>query len=1174
MSGSAGVGVGPGTPVRRAAALRASVASAAATAAGVVRGLRRRWRQSLRLRVVATTMLLGLAVVTVLGSVLHAQIAGGLERSRVQNSQYEALALTAQAQKQWDGSTSASVDALNQAAREIMGGILSAPGPDPSRYVVMNRSAGNDSDLVLASVASNRTVDLDAVSPELREAVAADPGRQQTQLTEVPIGGREVPAVIVGSVVTVPNAGPYDLYFIYPMEQEVATMDLIGNAFLVAGVILTLLVGAVAYVVTRQVVIPVRRAGEVAQRLSAGRLNERMPARGEDDLALLATSFNNMADSLQSQIRQLEGLSAVQQRFVSDVSHELRTPLTTIRMAVDVIHSSRQEFQPSVARSAELLAGELDRFEDLLADLLEISRFDAGAAALDLEPVDLRGTLDKVVAAARPARRAPWQRHPGPRRRRAGRGRDRRAAGRADPAQPRRQRRRARRRPSRRRPRGGRPGRGRGRRRGPRGGAAPGGRGQRLHPVLACGPRPGPHDRGHRARPLDLPRGRAPAQRVAAGLGRTGRGLPVPAHPPAAHRRDAAQLAAPAQPGGRDVSRRRGRLAAVLAVAATLLTGCGGLTGTGPVQPGLEVGSGKAPELGFVYPGPVRGASQEGIVRGFLRAGAASEGAYDNARKFLTSQISERWNPDESIALLADDEAPAATLLDPVTVRVTAKLAGSIDAHGRFTAAVPGAMATATFSLTSVGGQWRIDGLPDHFGRWILSTDVPRLVQPFAVHYVSTSHRATVPDVRWFPLDRLPTRLARAQLDPVPDHLVGAGTTAVPAGTRLLGDAVSVDAGGVASVNLIAGKLAPGEATRQNLWAQFLTTLTQDPTVTAVLLAVDGVPVDLAGLDGPVSSLSRVGFPAEAPAGTTTKPVVRRGSAVSVFDPSANAQQQGRQTASPDDSYPAVPPEYTRLALSADGREIAAVDPSGDGISRWRGTTRYEVPGFGSDVGAPAYDRRGFLWAGGVGSRTQRLWVADTRPEPSDPEASKATPVTADWLAGRRVVEARVAADGDRVVVLSVGPDGSGPTLDLAGVIRGDGQRPERLSAPLRLGVPFTAAAGLTWLDGEQVATIAAIGSAAPRPVVLGVDGSLTPLAEVPGARTVATTGNERDLYVVTGRRPAAHPLRWALGRQRSGRGPRGGRRLTGLRPQGVGVLAVVHRVAQVAAASRAVPRC
>ncbi len=559
------------------------------------------------------------------------------------------------------------------------------------------------------------------------------------------------------------------------------------------------------------------------------------------------------------------------------------------------------------------------------------------------------------------------------------------------------------------------------------------------------------------------------------------------------------------------MTRSRSVHAAVLAAVAVLLTACGGLTGTGPVQPGLEVGSGKAPELGFVFPGPVRDDSQEGIVRGFLRAGAASDGAYDNARSFLTVTATEDWDPDATIALLADDQPPSAVLLDPATVRVTAAAAGTVDARGRFTAASPGATVTATFSLTAVGGQWRIDELPEQFGRWISRRDVPRLIQPFAVHYVSTSRRATIPDVRWFPLDRLPTRLARAQLDPVPDHLVGAGTTAVPAGTRLLGDAVSVDARGVASVNLIAGKLASGEATRQNLWAQFLTTLTQDPTVTAVQLAVDGVAVDLDGLEGPVSSLSRAGFPAEAPVASTTKPVVRRGSAVSVFDPAANAQQQGRQTPSPTDQYPAVPSDYTRLALSADGAELAAVDPSGDGISRWRGTTRYEVPGLGGDVGAPAYDRRGFLWAGGTGSTAGRLWVVDTRAEPSDPEAARATAVQADWLAGRRVLQARVAADGDRIVVLSTRPDGSSPAIDLAGVVRGDGQRPERLSQPLRLGVPYPSEAGLTWLDDEQVATIAA-----GRPVVLGVDGSVTSLAEVPGARTVATTGNERDLYVLT----------------------------------------------------------
>jgi len=402
VSGSADLGVRLRTAL--APARRHAPRSLAETPGSLRDGLSyltRRWRQSLQLRVVTTTMLLGLFVVSLLGGVLHQQIASGLENDRVATAEYESLNLATQAQNRWNNSTSTSVDDLDQAATDIMSRILTEPGPQPSRYVIMNRSAGNQSDVVLAKLTSG-ALDLDSVSPELRAAVAASPDRQQWQMSEVSVGGRNLPAVIVGSVVQVPNAGAYDLYFIYPLTQEVATMGLIGNSFVIAGIILTLLVGAVAWVVTRQVVAPVRRAGEVAQRLSAGKLNERMATRGEDDLALLATSFNGMADSLQSQIRQLEGLSAVQQRFVSDVSHELRTPLTTIRMAVDVIHESRVDFEPTVGRSAELLAGELDRFEDLLADLLEISRFDAGAAALDVEPVDLRGTIAKVVEAARP----------------------------------------------------------------------------------------------------------------------------------------------------------------------------------------------------------------------------------------------------------------------------------------------------------------------------------------------------------------------------------------------------------------------------------------------------------------------------------------------------------------------------------------------------------------------------------------------------------------------------------------------------------------------------------------------------------------------------------------------------------------------------------------------------
>ncbi|WP_082590078.1 MtrAB system histidine kinase MtrB [Phycicoccus sp. Soil748] len=360
------------------------------------------WRASLQVRVVATTMLLGLLVVLGLGSYLYSSISDGLEQDRMTTAQLETSRLTSQVQDRFDESDQSSQAGLNLLAQQTIKSVA-APGGDNERYLVFARSLGNTSVQTVQTVLSG-AVGLSSIPAEMRQAIKADPRRQQVTLIGItdPQTNQQVPAVLVGSQVELPVAGKYDLYVVFPMQREQATLNLITRTFAIGGFALVALVGAIAYVVTRQVVNPVRRAAVVAERLSSGRLNERMRARGEDDLARLAKSFNEMADSLQTQIRQLEGLSRVQQRFVSDVSHELRTPLTTIRMAADLIHDSRRDFDPTVSRSAELLHNELDRFEELLADLLEISRFDAGAAALDVDLIDLRDTVARAVQSAQP----------------------------------------------------------------------------------------------------------------------------------------------------------------------------------------------------------------------------------------------------------------------------------------------------------------------------------------------------------------------------------------------------------------------------------------------------------------------------------------------------------------------------------------------------------------------------------------------------------------------------------------------------------------------------------------------------------------------------------------------------------------------------------------------------
>jgi two-component system, OmpR family, sensor histidine kinase MtrB len=217
------------------------------------------------------------------------------------------------------------------------------------------------------------------------------------QIRTADIDGRgPVKYLVYGSPVPT-RFGQVELYYLVPLTTQDDIARSIQATVLLTGMALVMLLAVLANLVTRLVVNPVRVAARTAQRLSAGLLDQRMAVQGEDDLALLAASFNQMAANLQRQIVRLEEMSRLQRRFTSDVSHELRTPLTTVRMAADLLFAERGDFDPAVARSAELLQAELDRFEDLLTDLLEISRFDAGFAILDAEPTNLTPVVRRVV---------------------------------------------------------------------------------------------------------------------------------------------------------------------------------------------------------------------------------------------------------------------------------------------------------------------------------------------------------------------------------------------------------------------------------------------------------------------------------------------------------------------------------------------------------------------------------------------------------------------------------------------------------------------------------------------------------------------------------------------------------------------------------------------------------
>ncbi len=358
------------------------------------------WRRSLLLRVTLTTLALSALVMAILGFLLLSRVTTGLLDAAERTAVTEASAGLVDAQRISAAAASAANATSPASVVDTIVASLASRAGNPPQYDVL-MLAGETGGGAAPERGTNLVSDA-SVPPELRAAVLLTE-RQSWTYTEIRyLDGRSAPGIVVGAPLAVTDVGTYELYYLFPLTDEESTLDLVRSTVIGTGILLVVLLGVVAAIVTRQVVAPVRSAARVAEQFSDGHLRERMAVRGEDDLARLAMAFNDMAASLEQQIHRLEELSAVQQRFVSDVSHELRTPLTTIRMAADLLFESRADLDPPTARSAELLQTQLDRFENLLSDLLEISRYDAGAAVLDLETVDLVSLVTRAAESSRP----------------------------------------------------------------------------------------------------------------------------------------------------------------------------------------------------------------------------------------------------------------------------------------------------------------------------------------------------------------------------------------------------------------------------------------------------------------------------------------------------------------------------------------------------------------------------------------------------------------------------------------------------------------------------------------------------------------------------------------------------------------------------------------------------
>ena len=344
------------------------------------------WWSSLPLRVLVSTLAMSIVLLVLAGALLLHQASVSVVDTKKASSINEAAGVYAFMQAQLR-----TPDARGVAIHETLNRLADLADAQAAQYRVVIQ--GPSSSLVSAGIRP------ESVPEELRQKVERNEGMfiTPTKVVFTDADTPEEPGWAIGSSLIGATGERYPVYYIFPMTAEVSTLQGIRTAVFIIGTVLMVALSLLSYLVALQVVRPVRRASQAALRLASGELDVRLKGKGTDDLASLAKSMNTMAVQLQQRIRELETLSTLQQRFVSDVSHELRTPMTTIKMAADILHESRDSFDPVERRTAELMSSEIDRFDLMLADLLEISRFDAGAAVLALDEVDVAALVRSEV---------------------------------------------------------------------------------------------------------------------------------------------------------------------------------------------------------------------------------------------------------------------------------------------------------------------------------------------------------------------------------------------------------------------------------------------------------------------------------------------------------------------------------------------------------------------------------------------------------------------------------------------------------------------------------------------------------------------------------------------------------------------------------------------------------
>ena len=361
-------------------------------------------KQSLSLKVLLTSIAFSILIASVIGFSVHNRVASTIINEKIAISKVETANALYLAQGHFDIARFQDDLGLNKVVQDFITSSREDGSLSGRETVILPISKNNKAQNIYQTVPT--LLVLDSIPDSFREQVRTSETVLDKRIMVRYSDGKKFPGFLIGGKLNIPRTGTYEIYYLFKLDAQYQSISVITWTLFFAGFLLVALIGLSTKFLIRQVVAPVQEAAAVAERFTQGDLSSRMVISSEDEMASLGNSFNEMAVSIQQQIDRLENLSMLQQRFVSDVSHELRTPLTTLRMAAEVIYEQKANFDPNIARSSELLINQIDRFELLLSDLLEVSRFDAEAASLGIVSFDLNHLVRKTVDYLHPSKSA------------------------------------------------------------------------------------------------------------------------------------------------------------------------------------------------------------------------------------------------------------------------------------------------------------------------------------------------------------------------------------------------------------------------------------------------------------------------------------------------------------------------------------------------------------------------------------------------------------------------------------------------------------------------------------------------------------------------------------------------------------------------------------------------